>query len=229
MDGIHFAGRSDGFHFEVHFHPSVREAYRPAIRAAADRWAALITGPKPPAHTVAGRTARGTVMVVSVGTVDGKSKRFAATKDGWAPWTQSAGFLAGLPAVAEIVLDRKDVGSLATGLLEQVVAHEIGHALGVGVAWRTLVIKEAGEYVFKGPGAMKEYGQLLGGDPVPVPVDDGARYPHWRESTFSAELMSPKLSKGFQAISRMTLASLVDLGYEVKLDAADAFPPAGKP
>ena len=92
---------------------------------------------------------------------------------------------------------------------------------------RNLIEKHAGGHAFVGRETMRVYGDLLKRVPelVPVPVDMGTRSsgPHWHGDEFSAELMSPKSIEGFQALSRVTLASLVDLGYEVKVDEADAF------
>ena len=65
-----------------------------------------------------------------------------------------------------------------------------------------------------------------------VPVEnDTARYPgaedsHWRESVFGDELMTGGVRgvRGtFEPLSRVTVASLADLGYAVNYAAADAF------
>ena len=46
---------------------------------------------------------------------------------------------------------------------------------------------------------------------------------HWRETTFDDELMTGFIEQGEMPLSRMTIASLQDLGYEVNLDAANAY------
>ncbi len=50
----------------------------------------------------------------------------------------------------------------------------------------------------------------------------GTRYSHWSESVFQNELMTGYAS-GDLALSRMTIASMADLGYRVNLNAADAY------
>ena len=52
----------------------------------------------------------------------------------------------------------------------------------------------------------------------------GTRDSHWRNSVFLNELMTGSLSFRANPLSRVTLASLADLGYDVDLDGADDFP-----
>jgi hypothetical protein len=51
----------------------------------------------------------------------------------------------------------------------------------------------------------------------------GTREGHWRESSFGNELMTGFLNPGETPLSRLTIAALRDMGYEVNMDAADAF------
>ena len=51
----------------------------------------------------------------------------------------------------------------------------------------------------------------------------GSRNGHRRESVMGTELMTPYLSDGSNPLSRITLASLADLGYAVEFGAADAY------
>jgi hypothetical protein len=65
-----------------------------------------------------------------------------------------------------------------------------------------------------------------------VPVENtggaGTRDSHWRESTFNNELMTGYLNNGSNPLSRITVASLADIGYQVDISRADAYsPPAG--
>ena len=51
----------------------------------------------------------------------------------------------------------------------------------------------------------------------------GTRDGHWRETVFHNELMSGFISEPGNPLSRITAASLADLGYQVDLDAAEPF------
>lgn len=60
-----------------------------------------------------------------------------------------------------------------------------------------------------------------------VPVENtggpGTADSHWRETIFRNELMSGFISGTGNPISRMTVGSLADLGYQVDLDAAEPY------
>ena len=51
----------------------------------------------------------------------------------------------------------------------------------------------------------------------------GTRDSHWREAVFGNELMTGFINQGVNPVSRLTIASLADLGYQVNLEAADAY------
>jgi hypothetical protein len=50
---------------------------------------------------------------------------------------------------------------------------------------------------------------------------------HWRESVFGNELMTGWLSGSTQPLSRITVGSLADIGYQVDMNAADQYTPPG--
>jgi hypothetical protein len=66
-----------------------------------------------------------------------------------------------------------------------------------------------------------------GGTPTEVPVENtggpGTRDGHWRESIFRNELMSGFIGASGNPISRVTVASLEDMGYQVDLNAAEPY------
>ena len=137
-----------------------------------------------------------------------------------------------LPYEGFINLDIADIDRLeANNELEDLVLHEIGHVLGVGTLWDDFdLLTGAGgdDPRFIGAGATAEYNSIFGVDESSVPVENtgspGTRDSHWRETDFDRELMTGFLDGGGNLpISRVTVASLGDLGYEVNLDAADNF------
>lgn len=109
----------------------------------------------------------------------------------------------------------------------------MGHVLGIGTLWsRSGLLVGAGgaNPRFTGAEATAEYNRIFGVNESSVPVENtggpGTRDGHWRESVFGEELMTGFLD-GSLPLSRVTAASLGDIGYEVDLDAADSFVPSG--
>ncbi len=128
--------------------------------------------------------------------------------------------------------DTADLAKMGTdGTLNDVITHEMGHVLGIGTLWdRKGLLKNAGRQnpTFTGSGAMQEYKVLRAtGRSKRVPVENtggpGTRDGHWREVVFRNELMSGFISTPGNPLSRVTVASLGDLGYQVDLDAGEPY------
>ncbi len=128
--------------------------------------------------------------------------------------------------------DTADLASMeANGLLNDLIAHEMGHVLGVGTLWNSKsLLKGIGTSnpTFVGAGAMQEYGVLRGdGTPTRVPVENtggpGTRESHWREAVFRNELMTGFIGNMVNPLSRLTAASLDDLGYQADRSAAQSY------
>ena len=137
-----------------------------------------------------------------------------------------------IPVKGIMSFDTADLTQLEqSGELLDVIIHEMGHVLGIGTLWSELRLTASSgtdDPLFIGPAAMREYGRLLGTtNPIAVPVANtggpGTREGHWREATFDTELMTGFDDPGRNAMSRMTIASLQDLGYQVNLNAADSY------
>jgi len=106
----------------------------------------------------------------------------------------------------------------------------MAHVLGFGTLWpRQRLIRRAGSMDprFIGPAAAREYSVLdpEGGEHVPIANTGGGgtREAHWRELIFGDELLTGFLSGARRPISRMSIASFEDLGYEVDYGAADPY------
>ena len=63
--------------------------------------------------------------------------------------------------------------------------------------------------------------------PTPVPVENrgggGTRDSHWRETVFQQELMTGWVGEKPNPMSRLTIASLKDIGYVVDLTKAETY------
>jgi hypothetical protein len=139
--------------------------------------------------------------------------------------------------------DSADIAALeASGNLEAVILHEMGHVLGIGTYWEAFghldysanpsntQCSTASSFTlkpsFNGTNAKAEF-TALGASGQP-PVEDefgaGTRCGHWDEAFFQSELMTGFLGPDkVNPLSRLTVASLTDIGYDVSLAAADAY------
>lgn len=111
--------------------------------------------------------------------------------------------------------------------------HEMGHVLGLGTLWtlnNLQVSAEAGTATPPCPynvntKASAEY-QALSGCTAAVPIEfdggPGTQCGHWEEDCLLDELMTG-FSTGTLPLSRITVASLEDMGYLVDYDAADPY------
>ena len=137
-----------------------------------------------------------------------------------------------LPLLGIMEFDSADLADLEEdGSLIDVIVHEMGHVLGIGTLWKALNLIEGSgtdDPVLIGANAMREYATLLGEtSPRQVPIANtggpGTSEGHWRESTFVNELMTGVINPGVNPLSRLTIACLQDIGYEVNLDAANEY------
>jgi hypothetical protein len=135
-----------------------------------------------------------------------------------------------LPVYGIMDFDRADVARLeAEGQLDRVILHEMGHVLGIGTLWldKNLLSGVLSlNPVYLGTGGRTQYAVLGGSGSVPVENRGsvGTRADHWRESIFDEELMTGFLDAGvFNPLSRLTIGSLTDLGYQVNLSAAEPY------
>lgn len=202
---------------------AVPERWRSVFVAAAEAWGRVIVGPR---HVHRGML--GTHIVATVGPIDGPGGVLGRAE----PTELRTGAGAALPAAGVMRFDAADMGRAQdTGTLDAIVTHEMGHVLGFGTLWdRKQLVKgeRSPNPTFTGAQATAEWLRLVGSDALPggVPIEnaggDGVRLAHWRESVFADEVMSSLLTDRDVGarLSRLTVASMADLGYVVDIDAA---------
>ncbi len=134
-----------------------------------------------------------------------------------------------LPVAGQMIFDSADVANLLPdGTFATVVLHEMGHVLGFGTNWaatNSATGLGGTDPRYIGGRGVAEWSALGGAGTVPL-EDTGApgtRDNHWRESVFGAELMTGYLNDGVNPLSRLSVASLADLGYQVDVTQADAY------
>lgn len=216
---------TSGFNIDIQFLGGLSEAQQAAFSNAILRWSAVIVGDLPAIRTNIG--------VVDDVVIDAKAEPLdgAAAMLGQAgPTRLRPGSL--LPARGVMAFDTADLGWMeAEDTLTSVIIHEMGHVLGIGTLWQELTLLDGAgtdDPVFVGQNAMYEYARLIGANErTPVPVENtggpGSRDGHWRESVFGNELMTGFVRSATNPISRLTVACLQDLGYQVDYSAADEY------
>jgi hypothetical protein len=218
------------FNIEVRFIGSgLTPAQKNAFKRAADRWSRVIVGDLP-SVVIDGELIDDILILAEGASIDGPGHVLGqAGPTVLRP--ASAGASAFLPAKGEMTFDTADLAQMeANGTLNDVIAHEMGHVLGIGTVWthkKLLKNPHTTNPTFIGTGAMAEYGKLKGTAATPVPVENtggqGTADSHWRETVFGKELMTGFVGASGNPLSRMTAASLADLGYKIDVTAAEPY------
>lgn len=217
------------YKIEVRFLGGLNTAQKNAFKAAADRWTKVIIGDVP--SVMVGGEVIDDLLIEAQGVpIDGPGKVLGqAGPTNLRP--ANAGVNAFLPAKGIMSFDTDDLAEMqADGTLLDVITHEMGHVIGIGTIWphkKLLAGAGTNNPTFKGTNAKREFGILKGTNPLAVPVENtgglGTQDSHWRESVFKNELMSGFIAAPNNPISRLTVASLQDLGYVVNMDAAEPY------
>lgn len=223
------AAIQSAYKIEVRFLGGLTTTQKNAFKTAADRWSKVIVGDVP-SVLVGGQVIDDLLIEAQGVAIDGPGRILGqAGPTNLRP--ASAGANAFLPAKGIMSFDTADLAQMqANGTLVDVITHEMGHVIGIGTIWTykgLLAGAGTANPTFTGTNAKKEYGILKGTGPAPVPVENsggaGTRDSHWRESVFKNELMSGFIAAPNNPLSRLTAASLKDLGYVVDLTAAEPY------
>jgi hypothetical protein len=223
------AREASPFTIEVQFLGGLTETQKNAFKLAADRWSQMIIGDLP-SVVVDGEVIDDVLILAQGQDIDGPGQILGqAGPTHLRP--RNAGNAASLPAKGTMAFDTADLQDMEQrGTLNDVITHEMGHVLGIGTIWsikRLLQGAGTANPTFTGRAAEEEYGRLRNGGRTPVPVENrggpGTAGGHWRESVFGSELMTGFVANAPNPLSRMTVASLQDLGYVVNLDAAEPY------
>ena len=151
-------------------------------------------------------------IAVIIGEIDGVGKRYAEASQ--SRISASGGIIA-----AKITVDTIDVSTaLEQEIFEDLMAHEIGHALGVGTLWGDNT--EGGRYV--GTNALQAWRDI--GCEGDLPLQSATDTAHWSESCLGDEIMTPLLRfRQANPLSNITMGALEDLGYTVDRSLAEPF------
>lgn len=222
-----------GYKITLRFRGGLSPSQRDLFGAAAARIERAIAAPLP-AVRVGSDTTTGCIIDAQGVSIDGPGGILGqAGPMSLRPNLPSMGPAAYLPSAGVMSFDSADLAKMqGDGTLVDVLTHEMLHVVGIGTVWkRKGRLLGAGMLnpVFNGVGATREYSTLAHAHAISVPVENmggpGTRDSHWRERVFANELMTGYVSRPGMPnpISRLTIASLADLGYVVDLAAAESY------
>jgi hypothetical protein len=208
---------------ELNFPNNITAPLRQTFELAAQKWERVIIG-KLPLIQVNGKVTDGIIVDVRFVKIDGPQRRLAQAQ------VINSRPVTFFPCYGIIEFDVADLNNLGSAL-HTAILHEMGHLLGIGTNWRKKNLLQGfgtNDPLFIGNKARVEYGKLRGKSKgMNVPVENetffGAQNSHWRELDFGNELMSGVLNPGGNPLSRLTIASLQDLGYEVNYNEAEPY------
>ena len=207
------------------------------VETAVSKWEQVIIGDLP---NIAG--VDDLLVDVTAAFVDGPSGTLAFARpsqvrpavDDEAQVVSPFGESSGLPYRGETTVDTSDAAPVR--LFSEVVIHEVGHILGIGSLWYDdLIARGTLGVAHIGENSVREYNRIYDLDVSSVPVQPFVEG-HWSEDALGDELMTPGAGDSPNALgppdgepanplSRLSIAALQDLGYEVNYAAAEPFGP----
>lgn len=228
------------FDIQLRFLDSFSAEQKATVRDALTPWTDAITEDLPPVSVSNSQIPTDCVidqadiddflLLVEKTDIDGQNGTLARAKPCVAQTDSQGNFTTVAMGIVEI--DEADLGSEA---LDQIVTHEVGHALGIGASqiegWNSNLSALSTSDPFHNGTNTTDAFQKLGGSaylntgvPLANTGGQGTARAHWREVNFDNELMTGFLNADQpNPLSRVSLAALKDIGYPVNLDAADAY------
>lgn len=218
-------GVDSDFNIQLKFTGGLSASQRSVFELAKARWQEIITGDLP-SILVDGEEIDDLLIEASGEAIDGEGRVLGQA----GPTHVRSDSL--LPCKGIMAFDVADLADMeANGSLVDVIIHEMGHVIGLGTIWhdKGLVAgANTNNPEFIGAQSKSVYAGLRGEAlPKNVPLENeggaGTAEGHWREVTFDNELMTGFIDPGLNPLSRLSIAALQDLGYQVNHSAANGY------
>lgn len=224
-------GVTSNFNIQLRFTGGLSASQRSVFELAKARWQEIIVGDLP-SVVIDGEEIDDLLIEASGEAIDGAGRVL-----GQAGPTHVRND-SQLPCKGVMAFDVADLADMeANGSLVDVIIHEMGHVIGLGTIWHDKGLVSGANTnnpEFIGAQSKAVYATLRGEtQPKNVPLENeggaGTAEGHWREVTFDNELMTGYIDPGDNPLSRLTIAALQDLGYQVNASTADGYtlPTAG--
>jgi hypothetical protein len=210
----------NGFNIEILFNGAWTDVLKQGFYDAAEYYSDIITG------DLASHNGIDDIQIsANLSNIDGSGGFW-----GWGG-TSSVRSDTLLPSKGYVNIDSSDLDTMDSyGLWDDLILHEMGHALGFGTSWASmgLIDNYDGDLRFNGANATQayndDYSDKAGNDAlsdlgVPVETDGGSGTAgvHWDDQTFGGELMTGRLNYT-NTLSDMSIAALEDMGYDTVYD-----------
>lgn len=243
--------RPGDFDIQVVVDSGYSEAHAATIRAAAERWTAVIVGDLPdypvderlvlpsrclgiePFRTPAGGVVDDVQFRMNFNDDPGDGYSYGIC------YRRTGGQL--MPAIVYMKLNEPAIRSFEPQL-EGFVTHILGHLLGFGWGWRdqlenpARILGVGADTHFPDPATVAAFDAAGGADwsGSKVPVENhGPEWivdVHWRRSVMGTEIMSPEFTDAFRLkalnqlpLSAITVHAMAAIGYEVDVGKADPY------
>ncbi len=245
---VNNTGSASAFNISLRFSANFPAIYKPNFEAAARRWETIIAADIPDSNQVFTTSNCVKSDVTGVDDLVIFVDTLAFDKNNPNVLGQAGPCFVRLPTYFTLIgkmqfVEQKIAGLQAKDQLTSTILHEMGHILGIGTNWAKLPNVAIGlssdpnkcgiTPQFVGVNALREYHDLGGVGNIAIENTGGLGTcdGHWKESVFNSELMTGIINNPnpqnptaiSNPLSRITLGSMQDLGYNIDLSKADLY------
>lgn len=215
------------FDIELRFKTSIKTEIRTMVMQARRRWLSIVKGGFHKFTTPSGKTYDKHVIDIHITPIDGIDSYIGLAK--LLEWNH----IDNIPVHTKLEIDTADIEEYLIkdpSLIYDSILHEMGHCIGIDrFFWdrHNIVSQNSdGEFELSGQHCREEYqkfAELSNPTNLPLEYTKYDKGIHIDEALFPIEIMSPGIETGGNKLSRLSVAMLADIGYEVDFSKADDY------